>query len=64
MVACYFKLRKMVECPRCYAEAESTGKEWKFGVFDVEGYYCKDCEKHFNAYYRDGNFSHTVPKSK
>lgn len=60
----YFKLSKMVVCPRCNAEAEPTGKEWKFGVFDVEGYYCKGCEKHFNAYYREGKFTHTVPKGK
>ena len=54
----------MVVCPRCNAEAKPTGKEWKFGVFDVEGYYCKGCEKHFNAYYKEGKFTHTVPKSK
>jgi len=54
----------MVKCPRCGAEAESTGKKWKFGVFDVEGQYCAGCEKKFNAYYRGGRFTHTVPKSK
>jgi len=53
-----------MNCPRCGAEAEKTGKSWKFGVFDVEGHHCKACEKSFNAYYRDAKFSHTVPKAK
>ncbi len=54
----------MMACPRCGTQAEATGKKWKFGLFDVEGYYCAGCGKHFNAYYREGRFSHTVPKAK
>jgi transposase-like protein len=53
-----------MNCPRCGAESEKTGKEWKFGLFDAEQYYCKKCEKTFSAYYRDGKFSYTVPKAK
>jgi transposase-like protein len=53
-----------MNCPRCGAESEKTGKEWKFGLFDAEQYYCKKCEKSFSAYYRDGKFSYTVPKAK
>lgn len=54
----------MVDCPRCGAAADSTGKKWKFGVFDVEGYHCSGCDKNFNSYYKKGKFSHTVPKGK
>jgi transposase-like protein len=57
-------MRLKMDCPRCGKEGAKTGKTWKFGLFDVEGYRCAACEKSFNAYYRDGNFSHTVPKPK
>ena len=53
-----------MKCPRCGQEGGKTGKTWKFGLFDVEGYKCNACGKSFNAYYRDGDFSHTVPKYK
>lgn len=53
---------KNVTCPRCGAPTEPTGKGFAFGVFEAIVYYCKSCEKSFNAYYRDEQFSHTVPK--
>ena len=52
-----------MECPRCGADSNPTGKKWKYAVFDVEGYHCEQCDKKFNAYYRDGKLSHTIPKS-
>ena len=52
---------KVLTCPRCSAVSESTDKRFKFGVFDGVGYYCPECEKTFNAYYRDNEVSHTIP---
>ena len=52
-----------MKCPRCGKEAEKTGKIWKYSVFDVEQYYCEGCKKKFNAYYRDGQLAHTIPKT-
>lgn len=54
----------MVNCPMCGKPAEPTGKEFNFGVFEGKAYRCKPCNKPFNAFYRDGKFSHTVPKGK
>jgi len=53
-----------MKCPRCGKQSEATGKKWKFGQFDVEGYHCAACDKKFNAYYKGGKLSHTVPKAK
>ena len=53
----------MVKCPRCGIEAQPTGKEWNYSVFDVKSYYCKQCEKKFNAYYLDDKLRYTIPKS-
>jgi len=52
---------KVLTCPRCSSVSESTDKRFKFGVFDGVGYYCPECEKTFNAYYRDNEVSHTIP---
>jgi len=52
---------KVLTCPRCGSVSESTNKRFKFGVFDGVGYYCPDCEKTFNVYYRDRDVSHTIP---
>jgi transposase-like protein len=52
-----------MNCPRCGAESEPTGKEWKFSLFNAKGYTCNGCNKNFHAYYRDNKFSHTVPKA-
>jgi len=53
-----------MKCPRCGAESEPTGKKWKYGAFDVESFYCPECKKKFNAYYREGKLVYTIPKSK
>jgi len=53
-----------MKCPVCGGEAKATGKEFKFGVFDGKQYKCDGCGKIFNAFYRDGKFTHTVPKAK
>lgn len=54
----------MVDCPRCGRAAETTGKEFKFSVFDGKQFHCKMCGKYFNAFYRNGNLQYTVPKAK
>ena len=53
-----------MECPVCGGAANPTGKEFKFGVFDGKQHKCSACSKTFNAFYRDGKFTHTVPKKK
>lgn len=53
----------MVTCPRCGKESQPTGKKWKYGVFDTKLFYCNQCDKKFNAYYRDGELIYTIPKS-
>jgi transposase-like protein len=53
-----------MKCPVCGSEAKATGKEWKFGKFDAEGYKCQTCSKSISAYYKAGKLNHTVPKSK
>lgn len=53
-----------MKCPRCNNEGKMTGKNWKYSVFDVKGYSCDICNKKFNAYYRDGKLTHTIPKLK
>ena len=55
---------KVMKCPVCGQEAKATGKEFKFGVFDGKQHKCESCGKIFNAFYRDGKFTHTVPKAK
>ena len=54
---------KGLTCPRCGARTEPNGRYFAFGVFDGRGYSCVECERGFNAYYRDEVFSHTVPKA-
>ena len=53
-----------VKCPRCVKEASATHKEWDYGVFHVKLFNCENCQKTFKAYYRKGELSHTIPKSK
>jgi len=53
-----------MKCPRCGGFASSTGKKWKYHVFDVEQEECPKCEKKFNVYYRDKKFAYTIPKYK
>jgi len=43
--------------------AEATGKEWAYSVFKVKSYYCKHCDKKFNAYYRNNQLAYTIPKT-
>ena len=50
-----------ITCPRCGGLAQPTGRAFKFGVFDGRSFHCEQCEKHFNAFYRDDFLSHTVP---
>jgi hypothetical protein len=54
---------KDLTCPRCGARTEPNGRYFAFGVFEGRGYSCVECERGFNAYYRDELFSHTVPKA-
>lgn len=51
-----------IPCPRCRSETSPTGREFLFGVFKGRSFACGGCGKSFNAYFRDDEFSHTVPK--
>jgi 5-methylcytosine-specific restriction endonuclease McrA len=55
---------KDVTCPKCEDWCEPTGRSFRFGVFDGKTYLCESCGKHFNVFYRDGTFSHTVPRAQ
>ncbi len=52
-----------IECPRCGTLSEPTGKGFIFGIFEGRSYFCEECEKAFNAFYRDRELSYTVPKT-
>ena len=54
---------KGLTCPRCGARSEPNGRYFAFGIFEGRGYSCSECERGFNAYYREEVFSHTVPKA-
>jgi len=53
----------MVACPRCGKEGQETSKEWNYGIFHVKLFNCKNCDKTFKAYFREGKLSHTIPKA-
>jgi len=53
-----------MNCPRCGAPSEPNGKEFTFGKFKGRSYLCRGCRKSFNAFYKEGRFSHTVPRNK
>jgi len=54
----------LVACPRCGREISEVAKEWEFKVFHVKNYFCDNCHKTFNEYYRDGELSFTIPKKE
>lgn len=54
----------MVKCPRCATDISIFAKEWDYGIFHVRNYECKECDKSFKAYFREGKLSHTIPKRK
>lgn len=54
----------VVKCPRCKKESQPTGKEWDYRVFKVKVFICPNDGKSFNAYYKDGKLTHTIPKNK
>jgi transcriptional regulator NrdR family protein len=54
----------MIKCPFCHAECKASGKEWNYAAFHVKRASCKKCGAKFNAFYKNGNFSHTIPKAK
>jgi len=44
----------MVKCPNCGAEIEKSDKTWKYGIFTVNAYTCKNCGTRFMDYTRNG----------
>ena len=60
----YEKWVRILKCPRCKKKAEHNGKKFTFGPFEGRGYHCEFCGRSFNAFYKDTELSHTVPRSK
>ncbi len=52
--------RQMVQCPVCETDSTTIRKEWKYSIFDAKSLYCKNCEKKFIAYYKNGKLNHTI----
>ena len=50
----------MVQCPVCEEDTNTIRKEWKYSIFDAKLLYCKNCEKNITAYYKNGEYSHTI----
>ena len=49
-------------CPRCGKASRYVEKEWRYDVYDAKLFYCVECGKSFNAYFKDNKLSHTIPK--
>jgi phage shock protein C len=49
----------MINCPRCTRRIRDPLKEWDSDPFHVQRYYCRNCEKEFNAFYREKTLSYT-----
>jgi phage shock protein C len=49
----------LINCPRCTRSIRDPLKEWDSDPFHVQRYYCRNCEKEFNAFYRDKALSYT-----
>jgi len=52
----------MVECPMCGKVSRYVEKEWRYNVYDAKSFYCVECGKSFNAYFKENKLSHTIPK--
>jgi uncharacterized CHY-type Zn-finger protein len=53
---------KMVNCPQCKKELTKPINEWDYAQFHVKLFHCSECDKNLKAYFREGKFSHTIPK--
>lgn len=53
----------MSKCPECGNETAKILKEWDYFIFRVKCLECIDCKNQFRAYYKQGKFSHTIPKN-
>jgi len=40
----------MAKCPRCGTENRNPTKTWKFEIFTVNAYACKNCKTRFKEY--------------
>lgn len=51
-------LAKALGCPSCGISMTSSGKRWKYSVFDVEFFICDKCPESSKVYFRNGELSH------
>ena len=38
-------------------------KEWDYSIFHVKKFNCEICNRNFNAYFKRGKLSHTIPRT-
>jgi len=48
----------MSTCPNCKKENPKPEKTWKYGIFTVNAYTCKNCQTQFREYL-DKNGKHS-----
>jgi transposase-like protein len=55
----------MAKCPNCKTENPNPTKTWKYGIFTVKAYTCKNCQTQFREYYdKNGKHSFTLKLMK
>jgi transposase-like protein len=55
----------MAKCPNCKTENPNPNKTWKYGIFTVKAYTCKNCQTQFREYYnQNGKHSFTLKLEK
>jgi len=55
----------MAKCPKCNTENPNPNKTWKYGIFTVKAYTCKNCQTQFREYYdKNGKHSFTLKLQK
>jgi DNA-directed RNA polymerase subunit RPC12/RpoP len=55
----------MAKCPNCKKEVDNPDKTWKYGIFTVKAYTCKNCQTQFREYLdKNGKHSFTLKLQK
>jgi ssDNA-binding Zn-finger/Zn-ribbon topoisomerase 1 len=55
----------MSTCPNCKKENPKPEKTWKYGIFTVNAYTCKNCQTQFREYLdKNGKHSFTLKLQK
>jgi len=54
----------MAKCPNCKAESPNPAKTWKYGIFTVKAYICKNADTVQRILDRKGKHSFTLKLMK